>query len=386
MPMFIQSIFSFRKFSKFTIIFVAGGIGWVSFILTADPESRQLLFPVFQGCLLLTFCYVFFMLFVAIKERKPGATSLSIGVTFCFGVVFLEMLRTNPYTKLEINGPNFINVGLIFFLFVLSNVLSSMYFESYKQNIRLNETLDNQVLERTKELSAANAIKERIIRIISHDLRTPLINLNSLIAVNEKEVESDHMLSYSFKNIRQKIDDTTNMLDDLLAWERSSTDTGHFKLFLERIDIANLINQNTKEYLELGKEKNINVFSAIKPGIYIKSDHNMLKVVLRNLISNAIKFSHKNSSVYINAKHNGQMTDIYVIDEGLGVPESMKESIFEMNPKNNRAGTNNEKSTGIGLGLVKDLIHQNNGTIKVLDNPNGKGSTFLFSIPRWFES
>lgn len=107
----------------------------------------------------------------------------------------------------------------------------------------------------------------------------------------------------------------------------------------------------------------------------------MIKVILRNLIVNAIKFTHPNGQITISSNEQQGSTELIVQDNGIGVPDDMKATIFEMNPKNKRPGTSNEKSTGIGLAIVKDLADQINAKITVTDNPESKGAAFSITFP-----
>ena len=384
-PMFIQSIFQFYKLQKITNIFIGASCAWVLLVLAVDYSTFMKIDMLFQLALLSAFIYVFYMLYLAIKQKQTGATFVTIAVASSFVFVLMEMARTNPMLNFDIDGPNLINAGMVLFLFFLSVALSSIYAESFAQNARLTMELNDRVLERTKELSESNAVKERIIRIISHDLRAPLFNLQGLVSIALQDELPKDVLNKNFDAIGNGVKNTITMLDDLLAWAASSSKKGELMLFLEPVYLRELIASRMAGYVEMAKEKHISIVNEIAKDVVVQADQNVLKVILRNLVSNAVKFSNPNSTIQLSAWENEKSVYIAVIDEGIGIPEEMKSSIFEMDAKNNRTGTANEKSSGIGLGLVKDLIDYNEGTIIVKDNPSGQGTIFEIALPKWVD-
>ena len=129
-------------------------------------------------------------------------------------------------------------------------------------------------------------------------------------------------------------------------------------------------------YAEIAKKKEIHLhFEQTSPAEF-DSDKNALKVIFRNLISNAIKFTQRGGTILITVGEDIDNLKVVIADNGIGLSKGMKETLFEMNMRNKRPGTEEEASTGIGLALCRNLIEQNNGIITVEDNPAGKGTIF----------
>ncbi len=135
-------------------------------------------------------------------------------------------------------------------------------------------------------------------------------------------------------------------------------------------------------HLKMSAEnKEIKLFHTISHSVSVNADINMLKTILRNLISNSIKFTEKEGSVYIKSKNSRDFTEISVTDTGVGMTEIQIENLFKIENQASTIGTNNENGSGLGLILCKEFIEKHDGKISV-NSKNGEGTTFMFSIPR----
>ena len=239
------------------------------------------------------------------------------------------------------------------------------------------EDIERQLQKARAEVERASLLRDTLIRIVSHDIRGPMSNLKSVISlVREEQVGIDQAKEF-MGTIDKGVDHTIQMLDELMEWGRAASAKS---IDQEEIVLGEIINP-TIERLQAHidrKELSLSVEGDLDTKCLF--DRNALKVVMRNLISNAVKFTPKGGSVRVKIENLGADISISIIDTGIGISEEMKANLFEMKKDNKRPGTDNEKSSGVGLFISKDLISQNEGTISVMDNPEGAGTIFVFTL------
>ncbi|MCP3941394.1 MAG: response regulator [Desulfobacteraceae bacterium] len=250
--------------------------------------------------------------------------------------------------------------------------------EMLKAQHTLNVELDSKVKERTLELAEANSTKDKFFSIIAHDLRGPIGNLsvvlNNIIGFNEIiDAELLRVLRRSSKN-------TYLLLEDLLTWAQNQK--GQLDVNPINFTINESIEQATSILNNQASQKNIQFkinLSQEKLNIY--ADQSMIHTVVRNLISNAIKFTPKNGKITIFTSRFAKMLKVEIHDTGIGLSEEQIVKLFNIGEKNIiLPGTIEEKGTGLGLILSKDFIEANQGQIKVESKKDG-GSNFWFTIP-----
>ncbi|MBN2892239.1 MAG: PAS domain S-box protein [Bacteroidales bacterium] len=229
-----------------------------------------------------------------------------------------------------------------------------------------------------KELNQLNNDKDRFIQILAHDLKNPFTSLfgfSDLLLRNIRKYDTEKT-ERMIKTIHDTANQTYNLLEDLLLWSKSQSGSLSFEpqnvLFL---DVCNLLLRNFKEN---DKNISINCFGEVKTIITV--DLNMFKTILRNLITNAIKFSHKNQTINIFAEKENDEFIITVSDTGVGMAESDINRLWKITEQFSTKGTEGEKGTGFGLFLCKEFVEKHGGRIWV-ENQKGKGSDFKFTIP-----
>lgn len=231
--------------------------------------------------------------------------------------------------------------------------------------------------ERLKEL---NATKDKLFSIIAHDLRNPLQVL--LFSAELLCKHFDDFDGEKKKDFINKIYSGTNqiseLLENLLEWSKSQR--GVIESHLEKIDLSILAEENINLFKENAEKKNIRLRSVIGSGFYAFADRNMIDIILRNLVSNAIKFTNAGGKVTINASVRSKIVHVSVSDTGIGIDEEDIAYLFRIDKQKSTPGTAKEKGSGLGLILCKEFIEKNNGTIGVTSTP-GEGSTFTFTLP-----
>lgn len=231
-----------------------------------------------------------------------------------------------------------------------------------------------------KALQDLNATKDRFFSIIAHDLKTPFTSIlafSDLIAKNTQKF-SPAKLEQMALNIRKAAHNAYALLDNLLSWSRLQT--GALLPKPEFIDVRQLITEHIELFSSISIIKGITIEMAEETAGHVNSDKQMLSTVLRNLTSNAVKFSHPNSQVLIKAIPNGGDILFSVHDRGTGIPPQLIDRLFKMESSFSTIGTEKEKGSGLGLILCKDFVEKSNGRIWV-DSILNSGTTFYFSIP-----
>ncbi|MFP4041702.1 MAG: ATP-binding protein [Bacteroidales bacterium] len=242
--------------------------------------------------------------------------------------------------------------------------------------------LEKEDIEKQKlNLEELNATKDKFFSIIAHDLKNPF---NSVIGLSELllyryDSYDDAKIKEFIEQIHTFSSNAYNLLDNLLQWARSQT--GRLKHKPADLNAEELIRENMNLLQDAADRKNIELTSDVNNSIHCYADPNMVKTIIRNLISNAIKFTNENGKVYLTAeKEQGNKVKFSVVDNGVGIPEDKVDQIFDLTSHYSREGTNSEKGTGLGLILCKEFVEKNGGEIWV-ESEEGKGSTFNFTLP-----
>ncbi|MDE5419791.1 PAS domain-containing sensor histidine kinase [Labilibaculum sp. DW002] len=231
---------------------------------------------------------------------------------------------------------------------------------------------------RLKEL---NATKDRFFSIIGHDLKSPfnnVIGFSDLIIDQIQEGDYEQVGKYA-AIIQDSSERAMNLLNNLLEW--SQTQTGRIKFNPEHTDLVGIID----EVLELSnvavQQKNITIFKDIPKSISLVADQEMINTILRNLITNAIKFTNSGGEVSISTKQSEKELIVSVADNGVGMKKEDIDKLFRIDYCHTEKGTNKEAGTGLGLLLCKEFVEIHKGKIW-LESELGKGSVFKFSIPK----
>ncbi len=255
-----------------------------------------------------------------------------------------------------------------------------LYFIAQVQNITDRKKTEEQLIQYADELNILNAAKDKFFSIISHDLRSPF---NSLLGITEYISQSYDDLSpteirESVKNIYSSSQKLYNLILNLLEWSRLQS--GRFEIDKTAIELITLIDEMKNLYTESASAKNISISTEIPENLFVLADKYMIETIFRNLISNAIKFTHAGGKIKVEAIEKSSLAEIAVIDNGIGISKDHLYDLFRIDEQFRRDGTANEKGTGLGLILCREFIEKNNGTINV-ESKEGEGSRFTITIP-----
>jgi signal transduction histidine kinase len=269
----------------------------------------------------------------------------------------------------------YVEIGLIpFFLTIALLIL-------WTKTLRRSVAKQTKVLqEKTATLEKLNSTKDKLFSVIGHDLRSPFNSIlgYSKLLINKRHEYDADKLDYFLKNINTTAENTLILLDNLLCWARSQT--GQIKYQPEATRLEDEIAQSVNFASPSASIKNISLNHLSNYETEIHVDKNMLRTILRNLISNAIKFTHPSGKIDIYSVHDHNEVEITVSDNGPGMDEETRKKVFQANTNMVSKGTGNEKGTGLGLILCKEFVETHGGKIWV-ESELGKGSDFHFTIP-----
>ncbi len=248
-----------------------------------------------------------------------------------------------------------------------------------KTHLALKKTRDD--LETAMEdLSNLNSLKDKIFSVIGHDLRSPLGSVKmtlEFILESKKGLCQEECLS-NFDMMIKTTDEIINLLENLMGWGKAQSGTLSVKPEIFKLDeiLESVISLNRGNF----DLKKINFVNKLPHGLTAFADINTIKIVIRNLISNAIKFTPAGGTITAMAKHTDGQIRLTIQDTGIGIPEKHLSKIFDPENYLSTYGTNNETGSGLGLKLCYDFIKRNQGEIEVVSE-EGKGSSFIITLP-----
>jgi len=231
----------------------------------------------------------------------------------------------------------------------------------------------------TRELQELNKSKDRFISIIAHDLRSPFNALMGFadLAAEESATSNNPDLIKYIGTLQQISRGSLELLEDLLTWSRLQL--GRIPLQMEKINLFQEVNMVVNILLANAMKKEIRLSNAVDKQVFVFADNNMVQSILRNLLSNAIKFTRQGGLIEINSKAEEKYITVSVKDNGVGIPSQVMARLFTEDGVFSTRGTDNERGTGMGLSLCKEMTEKNEGSIWVESEPDN-GTCFFFTL------
>ncbi len=268
---------------------------------------------------------------------------------------------------------------LLFFSIILAlGITFIITFNSHRK-----AKFQEQLINSERQLQIAIKTKDRFISVLAHDLKNPISSIAGVVEILSKE---DAMLPANTKaKLLTVMENSTkhllSLIEDVLTWSRSHS--GNLVPEAEIVLSEQLIEESIKFCEVQAQEKGITLIKNVPEETFVNADPKMIETVIRNLISNAIKFSYRNSTIEIKAvRFRGKRIRFDVADHGMGMPHEVSTSLFALDKIASTPGTENERGTGMGLILCKDFIEKNNGKIWLKSELN-KGTTISFVLPEY---
>lgn len=341
-----------------------------------------------SGSIGATLCLFFlvFQLLVGIGKPRQYGFWIALNLLIPFGLLLSEYLRPewvpDTYNSRE---DRFIDIYVTYasavaFIFIITRYLRRQLNKEQKlaeENTQAIALQANRILQQNEVLEKVNQEKNKLFSIISHDLRAPLDSIKSYL-----ELLATHTLTPEEKNemetqLIEQTKYTSDLLGNLLSWAKSQM--GGVNVTLVPMQVKAIVDSIAGNKLSLVARKGIKLTYSIQPSLELVGDVDMLKIVLRNLINNAIKFTRPGGEITIRAERSGNDIRISVTDTGIGIPADKQGEIFSSNV-HSTYGTNNEKGIGLGLMMCKEFMNYQNGKI-AFTSTEGVGSTFYITLP-----
>jgi signal transduction histidine kinase/ligand-binding sensor domain-containing protein len=324
------------------------------------------------------------MRFVHFTNLPPGNYTFRVKGTNSDGllsnsVASLKIFIDPPWWKSKL-------ARLIYLLMLIAAVIMIIRLR-VKKLVTEKKVLEQKIQERTEEivrqkdkLDALNSTKDRFFSILAHDLKTPFSSLYSMSAsLNENyDTLDDSDKRTGLNKIYKLADLIGKLIENLLTW--SSTQRGNIVFSPLAFNLSKLVEVNVNLHKITAHEKKITLRNAVKDGFQAFGDTEMINTVLRNLISNAIKFTPEKKTVTVSVKEDGDFFEVVVADKGMGISPENIQKLFRIDLKYKTTGTAGETGTGLGLVLCKEFVEKNGGKIWC-ESQEHIGTTFHFTIP-----
>jgi len=313
-------------------------------------------------------------------------TPMLLSATIYICVWFLKDNHLINFHLVLLTTSILITLQLILFAVLTGYKFKAIEDENIRTQVETNKILALEVDKQTKnlriakadlesknqELEKVNSLKNKLFSLLTHDVKGPLHNITMLVKMIEDQLEDGELREIS-KSLKNEIDDRVTMVNTLLDWSYNQLEG--ITLNKKSCDIRDVFNSVAKEFKRMAKNKEVTlVFEIIEPTLFI--DENMFKVILRNLTSNAIKYSTKGQKVVLASKKSSDGTEISVQDFGLGMEADWYKDLENDRVPHTTLGTNGEQGTGFGLLITKDFVEMNGGEL-ICISELGCGTHFI---------
>lgn len=334
--------------------------------------------------------YSTFVMIKAVTNNRDGSKIFTFGMFLLFAVTINDILHSKTIIQTEFMAP----YGMFGFIFIQSIMLSMRFSKGFNmaenlshELILLNASLEDKILERTKELTKqkeiaeeASLIKDKFVSIVSHDLRSPLLGVSNILEIIDKKeiVTTEEERKQFLEMSRESIKFSLKMINELLNLSR--IETGKIKVKKQNISVQEMTKLFLKELEPQAKLKNITIKTEIPSLLSIYIDLELFPQVLKNLITNAIKFTEPEGNILIRGIASEKESIIEIHDNGVGMSADELNQIFEPGAKKTRLGTSGEIGSGMGLFICKYIVDAHGGKIQFISE-EGVGTICKIILP-----
>ncbi|MGD9977726.1 MAG: ATP-binding protein [Bacteroidales bacterium] len=274
-------------------------------------------------------------------------------------------------------------IGLI----VISLLFALVIFYAYNEKRKANELLkekNSEILRQKEEISVQadqlrelNAIKDKMFSIIAHDLRSPLFSLVNMLSIAKEGYFTEESFKLIIAELSINVNHTTSLLENLLTWAKNQMHGT--KVNPVNFDLNSMVTSRIAVLQESAKKKGISIETKLSDNTSVNADKDMIEIVLRNIVSNSIKFCNEGDRICIWSTLKEDKITLCVEDSGVGIQPEMMGNLFG-NQISSTLGTRDERGTGLGLIICKEFINMNGGKIWAESQVN-RGSKFFFTLP-----
>ena len=269
-------------------------------------------------------------------------------------------------------------IALILFLVIMAYLIHVYRVkETHAKELILNQQAE--IINQTRNLEELNLFKDKTFSILSHDLRTPIANLNGILNLIDVNLLSTEDFNLMIVKLKDQFKSINLLLENTLNWAKSQM-SGELLPAKEHVKISGIVQRNFDLFKENLEQKEITATYKEAESIYVFADPNHLDIILRNIILNAIKFTHKNGQIMVTSTIEDKQIKIAISDTGSGMSKEKIDSLFKYNKQQVTYGTDGEKGAGIGLILTREIAFRNAAEIKV-ESAVSIGTTFTIIFP-----
>jgi two-component system sensor histidine kinase ChiS len=377
-PLYVYHLFIGHAPKKPVYFFTGISALMVGIVLITPQHTYGQLLDVCHIALLLGFIYAVFAISRAWRSGNEDARIILFGVLASFPFILGEILQNTALVSVNINFRYLVEMGVLVFLLFQVYLLANHYAKSYQNLEQMNQTLEKMVEERTGELTTANKVKDRLLSVVSHDIKSPLNSLRGILQIYNNGAISKDEFNHFAQHIETDLNKTTILVENILYWTASQLKG--VKINPESVNLYHLVEENIQLFQTVAINKKITLKHNAPKDLIIRCDRNILNLVLRNLIANAIKFSFEGGLVDIAVNKIDDSIMIRVSDEGVGMDETTLKNLLEPEENVSTRGTRNESGTGLGLGLCRVYLGKAGGQLSI-ESTKGKGSAFSIVMP-----
>lgn len=320
----------------------------------------------------------------SVKVNPPDLILLDIHMPGMDGFEVCKILKLNPATK---------DIPIIFLTVIIDHdkIMQGFEFGAVDYitkpfnipELTARVATHIEIKQSREKLIELNATKDKFFGIIAHDLRNPfsgiigVSNIMKKILLDDDGKNSPQLLSYA-KLILESSESALSLLENLTQWAISQT--GKIRVIPQYLPVKDLIIYSISIIHAIAVKKNITIENNVDESYKVYADIELASTIIRNLMTNAIKFTYPNGKIIVSAQEKEEFLEISIQDTGVGMNSKNLEKIFRIDSKFSSPGTEKEKGTGLGLILCKEFVKIQAGTIWV-ESEEGKGSTFTFTLP-----
>ncbi len=321
-------------------------------------------------------------------SRKPDLVLLDVAMPEMDGLTASRLMKENPESE---------NIPIIFLTartdtsdvlrgfeagavdYITKPFKAAELLARVSTHIELKQSRD-LIFRQKAELTHLLATKDKLFSIISHDLRSPFAGLLTMISIMVEGFDSyqKEELRDSMKLIRDTSEQMHTLMQNLLNWAKLQTSALEFKP--SKLQLESHIRKSTDVFTLNSSKKGIQINSEIPESYYVMADPDLLRIILHNLLGNAIKFSYSGGTILISCTSDQDSITVKISDNGVGMTQLQTENLFKPGNYVSTTGTANEPGSGLGLILCKEMIEKMNGKIGI-ESLQGTGSTFWISLP-----
>ena len=315
--------------------------------------------------------------------RDIGYMIFSISFSMISYFILTVVLKKYPYQLEQINYAGYLlNQALAIIYIFYGLYLIKKENANYQASMQINNAVlqknNDEIQKQAQELDQLNSLKNKLFSVISHDLKAPMYALRNMFDDMQRQDMPASEIKSLIPDIKNDLNYTVSLMDNLLQWAKSQMQA--HTVNADTHNIKEMIDEVMQVLYLQAEAKKIHIENKVADGYNIWADRDMINLVLRNLISNAIKFSPSGAKISIGTYDQSQFTEIYVKDSGKGISkEEMKKIGGQEFYTSN--GTAQEQGTGLGLLLCKEFLAKNNGQLRI-QSESGKGSVFSFILPK----